>query len=282
MSGTFIDITLRDGTTIPSYVTQPAKGSGPGIVLLHDSTGLDDFVTRTADLYAEEGYVVLAPQLPPHDPKPGGIAAENFAAFVDALRALPQHAGKIGVVGFGRGGRLATRIAAQGQLGIVTSNGQICVAPAGATQPLLSNNPLAIAAPLAEPGAFLELDLATSITSRANIVAAARTVAALPAGLAQDAAGHPTRDPAQALAGSLLAFGGPKGFGLLLALEALTGVLAGGAFADQVSSKEAAPEAPEGTAPDPFEQAHNGVGPPAGQDSAPAASAQSGATAGDG
>jgi carboxymethylenebutenolidase len=113
MSGTFIDIALRDGTAISAYVTQPAKGSGPGIVLLHDTAGLDDFVQHTADLYAEEGYVVLAPRLPPHDPQPGGIAAENFAALVDGLRALPQHAGKIGVVGFGRGGQLATRIAAQ-------------------------------------------------------------------------------------------------------------------------------------------------------------------------
>ncbi|SAL14139.1 dienelactone hydrolase family protein [Caballeronia turbans] len=113
MSGAFIDITLRDGTVIPAYVTQPAKGSGPGIVLLHDADGLDDFVRHTADLYAEEGYVVLAPQLPEHDPRPGGIAAENFAALVDGLRALPQHAGKVGVVGFGRGGRFATRIAAQ-------------------------------------------------------------------------------------------------------------------------------------------------------------------------
>jgi carboxymethylenebutenolidase len=113
MSGRFIDITLRDGTAISAYVTQPAKGSGPGIVLLHDDAGLDDFITHTADLYAEEGYVVLAPRLPDYDPKPGGIAAENFAALVDALRALPQHAGKVGVVGFGRGGRLATRIAAQ-------------------------------------------------------------------------------------------------------------------------------------------------------------------------
>ena len=60
--------------------------------------------------------------------------------------------------------------------------------------------------------------------------------------------GHPTRDPTAALAGSLLAFGGNKGFALLVALEAMTGVLAGGAFADQVSSKEAAPSAPEGTA----------------------------------
>jgi len=67
-------------------------------------------------------------------------------------------------------------------------------------------------------------------------------------GMAQDADGAPTRDPTAALAGSLLAFGGAKGFGLLVALEALTGVLAGGAFADQVSSKEAAPDAPEGTA----------------------------------
>jgi LDH2 family malate/lactate/ureidoglycolate dehydrogenase len=62
-----------------------------------------------------------------------------------------------------------------------------------------------------------------------------------------DARGRPAHLVA-ALAGSLLAFGGGKGFGLLVALEALTGLLCGAAFADQVSSKEAAPAAPEGTA----------------------------------
>lgn len=149
---------------------------------------------------------------------------------------------------FGFAGHYATLIAAQRQIGIATSNGQVCVAPAGATRPLLSNNPLAIAAPLPRPDAFFELDLATSVTSRANIVAAAGAGTSLPPGLAQDADGNPTRDPSAALAGSLLAFGGAKGFGLLAALEALTGVLAGGAFADDVSSKEAAPDAPEGTA----------------------------------
>ena len=149
---------------------------------------------------------------------------------------------------FGFAGHYATLIAAQGQIGIATSNGQVCVAPEGAMKPLLSNNPLAIAAPLSRPDAFFELDLATSVTSRANIVAAAGAGASLPPGLAQDDAGNPTRDPSAALAGSLLAFGGAKGFGLLVALEALTGVLAGGAFADQVSSKEASPDAPEGTA----------------------------------
>jgi LDH2 family malate/lactate/ureidoglycolate dehydrogenase len=148
---------------------------------------------------------------------------------------------------FGFAGYYATMIAARRQLAIVTSNGQVCVAPAGATTPILSNNPLAIAAPMHDDR-FLELDLATSAASRANVVEAARSGGVLPAGWAQDAQGRPTQDPAAALAGSLLAFGGGKGFGLLVALEALTGVLCGGAFADQVSSKEAAPDAPEGTA----------------------------------
>ena len=170
-------------------------------------------------------------------------AAAEAARRSGIAIALVRNSNHLGFAGY-----YATLIAAQGQLGIVTSNGQVCVAPAGATKPLLSNNPLAIAAPLARPDAFFELDLATSVTSRANVVAAARAGAPLPTGLAQDADGNPTRDPAQALAGSLLAFGGAKGFGLLVALEALTGVLAGGAFADQVSSKEAAPDAPEGTA----------------------------------
>ena len=139
---------------------------------------------------------------------------------------------------FGFAGHYATMIAAERQLALVTSNGQVCVAPEGGTQSLLSNNPLAIAAPM-RADRFLELDLATSATSRANIVAAAGAGELLPAGWAQDAQGRPTRDPAAALAGSLLAFGGGKGFGLLVALEALTDLLCGGAFADQVSSRSA-------------------------------------------
>jgi LDH2 family malate/lactate/ureidoglycolate dehydrogenase len=93
----------------------------------------------------------------------------------------------------------------------------------------------------------MELDLATSVTSRANIVEAARKGLRLPEGWAQDDNGNPTRNPKEALQGSLLPFGGEKGFGLLVALEALTGVLSGGAYADLVASKEASPAAPEGT-----------------------------------
>ena len=170
-------------------------------------------------------------------------AASNAARQSGIAIALVRNSNHFGFAGY-----YATLIAARKQLGIVTSNGQVCVAPEGAKRPLLSNNPLAIAAPLPNPDRFLELDLATSATSRANIVEAARSGAVLPPGWAQDADGNPTRSPGAALEGSLLAFGGSRGFALLVALEALTGVLCGGAFADQVSSKEAAPNAPEGTA----------------------------------
>jgi LDH2 family malate/lactate/ureidoglycolate dehydrogenase len=173
-----------------------------------------------------------------------------------AARAASKTARELGIAialvrssnHFGFAGYYATLIAAQGQIGIVSCNGQVCVAPEGATRAVLSNDPLAIAAPLPHPDGFLELDLATSATSRANIVEAARLRTLLPSGWAQDVFGNTTRDPAAALAGSLLAFGGNKGFGLLVALEALTGVLCGGAFADQVSSKEAAPSMPENIA----------------------------------
>ena len=148
---------------------------------------------------------------------------------------------------FGFAGYFATIIAARGQIGIVTSNGQVNVGPQGAAKPLFSNNPLAIAAPTGRADEFLDLDLATSVTSRAHIVEAARSGTVLPEGWAQDSQGKPTRDPTAAFAGSLLAFGGGKGFGLLVALEAITGVLAGGAYADQVANKETSQNTPEGT-----------------------------------
>lgn len=149
---------------------------------------------------------------------------------------------------FGFAGHYATLIARAGQIGIVTSNGQVCVAPEGSMKSFLSNNPLAIAAPTGQPDTFLELDLATSVTSRANVVAAAKAGTRIPAGWAQDREGKTTRDPVAALEGSLLPFGGDKGFALLFALEAITGVLNGGVYGDQVSSKEESPNAPEGTA----------------------------------
>lgn len=148
---------------------------------------------------------------------------------------------------FGFAGYYATRIAANNEVGFVTSNGQVCVAPPGGLRSLFSNNPIAIAAPTGTD-AYLEMDIATSVTSRAKIVQAAQRNEPIARGLALDANGKETHDPSAALLGSLLPMGGMKGFFFLLAMEALTGVLSGGNYANLVSSKEASPEAPEGLA----------------------------------
>jgi LDH2 family malate/lactate/ureidoglycolate dehydrogenase len=56
----------------------------------------------------------------------------------------------------------------------------------------------------------------------------------IPPNWATDAQGRPTTDPTAALAGLLLPTGGPKGYGLALIVDVLTGVLSGGAFAGEV------------------------------------------------
>jgi LDH2 family malate/lactate/ureidoglycolate dehydrogenase len=182
-----------------------------------------------------------------------GIGHYVGSVIADAVgESTAKHGISIGVVKnsnhFGFAGYYATRIAARGQIGIVISNGQVSIGPAGTLRAFLSNNPLAIAAPISLPDRYLELDLATSVTSRANIVEAAQRGRSIPEGWAQDQNGKPTQDAQAALAGTLLPFAGARGLALLLALEAISGVLAGGAYADLVASKEATPGSPEGTA----------------------------------
>ncbi|WP_340109380.1 Ldh family oxidoreductase [Pikeienuella sp. HZG-20] len=143
---------------------------------------------------------------------------------------------------FGYAGWYAARIAAHGMVGMAVSNGQVLVGPPGAKAPIFSNDPVALAA----PGGF-EFDMATSITSRANIAASAELGEIIAEGLALDSQGRPTTNAAAALEGILLPLGGAKGFGLIAALEVLAGLLPGGAYADLVASKEADPAQGEGT-----------------------------------
>ena len=54
-SGSTIDITGADGARIRAYLTCPAQGSGPGLVLAHDMLGLNQFMRDMAERLAEEG-----------------------------------------------------------------------------------------------------------------------------------------------------------------------------------------------------------------------------------
>ena len=131
MAGTYVTVKAADGGSFKAYVAKPAKGSGPGIVLLQEIFGINRFMREVADYYAEEGYVVLVPDLfwriePGIDiddkqmEKAFGYyqkfdvakGVDDIKASVAALRGLKELKGKVGALGFCLGGKLAYLAAA--------------------------------------------------------------------------------------------------------------------------------------------------------------------------
>ena len=118
-----------------------------------------------------------------------------------------------------------------GCIGIAAANTRpLMPAPGGAT-PVVGNNPLAVGVPGPDP---ILVDMALSEAALGKIRLAASDGRSIPATWATDADGIPTTDPEAALAGLLLPTGGPKGYGLALVVDVLSGVLSGGAFGADV------------------------------------------------
>jgi len=134
MAGKWIDIPAADGGKFRGYLTLPASGKGPGIVLCQEIFGINAYVREVAEYYAEEGYVVLAPDLfwrmelgvdlgytDADMQKAFGFfqkfdvdkGMQDITAAVNALRARPELTGKVGALGFCLGGKLAYLAAAR-------------------------------------------------------------------------------------------------------------------------------------------------------------------------
>ena len=137
---------------------------------------------------------------------------------------------------FGAAGFYAGMAVAHDLIGIVTTNGNLVLAPWGGLTPTVGNNPLAIGVPAGVEPPLL-LDIATSVVAGGKIDLLAAEGGRLPPGWWLDARGQPARDVAEALAGLGIPLGAPaaghKGFGLALALEALAGVLSGARYGRQ-------------------------------------------------
>jgi LDH2 family malate/lactate/ureidoglycolate dehydrogenase len=118
-------------------------------------------------------------------------------------------------------------------IGIVATNASPAIAPFKAKAPLMGTNPLSIAVP-AGSRIPIVLDMSTSEVARGKIRYAALTKKSIPLGWALDCDGQPTTDPGEALKGSLVGIGGPKGSGLSLVIDILCGVLSNTALTGQV------------------------------------------------
>lgn len=140
MKGQFITIEARDGSgSFRAYLSLPRAGRGPGIVLAQEIFGINAYIREVADYYAEEGYVVLAPDLfwrQGRDIELGygepewqqafklyqafdvDKGVDDLLAGVGHLRRRPECTGGVGVLGFCLGGKLAYLAACRGDVDV--------------------------------------------------------------------------------------------------------------------------------------------------------------------
>ena len=124
MSAETIQITGHNGDAIDAYVAKPAEG-GPfaAVLVAHHMPGWDEWCIEVARRFAHHGYLAVCPNL--HHRQGPGTPAEMSArvrddggqrdAFVlgdlqgalDHVRGLPDATGKVGIIGFCSGGRVA-------------------------------------------------------------------------------------------------------------------------------------------------------------------------------
>jgi LDH2 family malate/lactate/ureidoglycolate dehydrogenase len=124
----------------------------------------------------------------------------------------------------GRSAYYVEMICKAGLVAIHTAASSQLVAPPGGIRPILGTNPIAIAVPSSRGP--IVLDMGTSAYMMTELMLRERLGELLPEGVALGPDGEPTRDAALARRGALLPFGGYKGFGLALMMQAL-GLLAG-------------------------------------------------------
>ena len=121
-----VTINSFDGASFDAYISLPATGFGPGIVVLQEIFGVNRFIRNVADWYAAHGFVAVCPDLfwrqergveltENERPKAFELyqgldeakAVEDSAAALEFLRKHPACSGRVGAVGFCLGGNLA-------------------------------------------------------------------------------------------------------------------------------------------------------------------------------
>lgn len=149
--------------------------------------------------------------------------AENYGVGLVTVK----HSNNFGAAGF-----YSQLAASSNMVGIVLANAAPAISIGGTA--LLGTNPISIAFPAGEND--FNLDMAMSNAARGKIRLALQNGENIPIGLAVDAGGNDTTDPARALEGAMLPIGGIKGAGLAMVVDLLAGLISGAAFAGDVKN----------------------------------------------
>lgn len=151
------------------------------------------------------------------------MAKENGVAVV-GMKHL-SHSGSLGY--------FVEMAADEDLVGISVCQSDPMVVPFGGAEPYYGTNPIAFAAPSADERKII-FDMATTVQAWGKILDARSKGKDIPEGWAVDENGDSTTDPMKVNA--LLPIAGPKGYGLMMIVDILSGVLLGLPFGKHVSS----------------------------------------------
>ena len=214
-----------------------------------DASGVHSHGAVRVDYYAEriaKGGVNLEPNITfeKTGPSSGVVNGDNGMGHVVALEALnygfdlAKESG-IAVVGVkkmshsGMMGYYARKAAENNLIALSICQSDPMVVPFGGTENYFGTNPIAFAAPRKENGPVV-FDMATTVQAWGKILDARAKDQEIPTTWAVDKNGKPTSDP-HAVRGLLL-IAGPKGYGLMMMVDILAGMLLNLPFGKHVSS----------------------------------------------
>lgn len=219
------------------------------VLVFADARGLHSHGAMRAEYYAER----IAKEGINHHPdfhfertgaSSGIFHADNGAGHVAAQFAMDEAikmakengVAVVGVKKMGHSGALSyytERAAKHDLIGFSVCQSDPMVVPFGGAEPYYGTNPIAFAVPGNE-GKLISFDMATTVQAWGKILHARSKNQLIPDTWAVDENGEPTTDPFKVQA--LLPISGPKGYGLGMMVDVLSGVLLGLPFGNKVSS----------------------------------------------
>ncbi|MBV7389721.1 ureidoglycolate dehydrogenase [Enterococcus alishanensis] len=219
------------------------------VLTFADARGIHSHGAMRVEYYSEriaKGGITQNPkfEFKKTGPSVGIFEGDNGSGFVAAEKAM-DHAIEIaketgiavvGIRNISHSGALAyyvERAATHDMVALSMCQSDPMVVPFGGSEPYFGTNPIAFAAP-SNDDRIITFDMATTVQAWGKILHARSRKESIPDSWAVDEQGNSTTDSTKVNA--LLPIAGPKGYGLMMMVDILSGVLLGVPFGKHVSS----------------------------------------------